>query len=508
MEKSNGSTEPGENSEEIVQDILGEVVGDIPSHNQLDGMAEEHEAEPVTNDVSEETTPEGSKVPAPEVSTAPEAVQEPRPSISKEASAESSTDSTSEMDNVYHVKWIGWNSNKTPIITQNSNGPCPMLAITNILLLRGKIALPDGCEIVSSEQLLENLADTMLECVPKNLDPDRRLDYEANVSDAVIVLPKLQTGIDVNVKFSGSVKDFEYTNESIIFDLFNIALYHGWLVDPQQEDVVRAVNGLSYNQLVEKIIANKNNTDNNLVTESLVAQNFLEESASQLTYHGLCELGTTMKENELAIFFRNNHFSTIHKRNNELFLLVTDQGFLKESAVVWETLNSIDGDGHFVDSSFITAPPKASPKLSPSKTASSPTNLSPEQQLDQDLQLAKALTENDAQQNQRDDEWETYKQTRLGDTSGLTDEELAKKLQDIEQSIAEQQQDEELARRLQEEENSQMQERAAVAQPDRGAGIVPTGPSTSRGATGSGSPGRNQSGASSSSQRTKNCTIL
>ena len=59
----------------------------------------------------------------------------------------------------------------------------------------------------------------MLECVPKNLDPNRRLDYEANVSDAVIVLPKLQTGIDVNVKFSGSIKDFEYTNESIIFDL-------------------------------------------------------------------------------------------------------------------------------------------------------------------------------------------------------------------------------------------------------------------------------------------------
>ena len=74
--------------------------------------------------------------------------------------------------------------------------------------------------------------------------------------------------------------------------------------------------GLSYNQLVEKIIANKNNSDSNLVTESLVAQNYLEESASQLTYHGLCELGTKMNDNELAIFFRNNHFSTIHKRNN------------------------------------------------------------------------------------------------------------------------------------------------------------------------------------------------
>ena len=67
---------------------------------------------------------------------------------------------------------------------------------------------------------------------------------------------------------------------------------------------------------MEKIIANKNNSDSNLVTESLVAQNYLEESASQLTYHGLCELGTKMNDNELAIFFRNNHFSTIHKRNN------------------------------------------------------------------------------------------------------------------------------------------------------------------------------------------------
>ena len=72
---------------------------------------------------------------------------------------------------------------------------------------------------------------------------------------------------------------------------------------------------------MEKIIANKNNTDNTLVTESLVAQNFLEESASQLTYHGLCELGTTMKENELAIFFRNNHFSTIYKKNNVRYFL-------------------------------------------------------------------------------------------------------------------------------------------------------------------------------------------
>ena len=72
----------------------------------------------------------------------------------------------------------------------------------------------------------------MFDLAPKNLDPSQRLDYEANVGEAVDLLPKLQTGLDVNVKFS-SVSDFEYTKECIVFDLFNIALYHGWLVDPQ-----------------------------------------------------------------------------------------------------------------------------------------------------------------------------------------------------------------------------------------------------------------------------------
>ena len=39
---------------------------------------------------------------------------------------------------------------------------------------------------------------------------------------------------------------------------------------------------------------------------------------------------------------------------SELFLLVTDQGFLTESNVVWETLSNVDGDCHFVDANFCT----------------------------------------------------------------------------------------------------------------------------------------------------------
>lgn len=45
----------------------------------------------------------------------------------------------------------------------------------------------------------------------------------------------------------------------------------------------------------------------------IVAEQFLNSTATQLTYHGLCELTSTVQEGELCVFFRNNHFSTMIK---------------------------------------------------------------------------------------------------------------------------------------------------------------------------------------------------
>ena len=50
-----------------------------------------------------------------------------------------------------------------------------------------------------------------------------------------------------------------------------------------------------------------------LLLAALICEEFLERTAAQLTYHGLSELGTTVKEDELCVFFRNNHFSTLYK---------------------------------------------------------------------------------------------------------------------------------------------------------------------------------------------------
>ncbi|XP_004709585.1 ubiquitin carboxyl-terminal hydrolase MINDY-2, partial [Echinops telfairi] len=318
---------------------------------------------------------------------------------------------------VYHIKWIQWKEEKTPIITQNENGPCPLLAILNVLLLAWKVKLPPMMEIITAEQLMEYLGDYMLDAKPKEISEIQRLNYEQNMSDAMAILHKLQTGLDVNVKFTG-VRVFEYTPECIVFDLLDIPLYHGWLVDPQTDDIVQAVGNCSYNQLVEKIISCKQSDSSELVSEGFVAEQFLNNTATQLTYHGLCELTSTVQEGELCVFFRNNHFSTMTKYKGQLYLLVTDQGFLTEENVVWESLHNVAGDGDFCDSAFHLRPP------------SDPETVyrGQQDQIDQDYLMALSLQQ---EQQSQDINWEQIPE-------GISDLELAKQLQEEEDRRASQ----------------------------------------------------------------------
>ncbi|XP_029315559.1 ubiquitin carboxyl-terminal hydrolase MINDY-2 isoform X2 [Cottoperca gobio] len=343
---------------------------------------------------------------------------------------------------IYHIKWIKWREENTPIITQNENGPCPLLAIMNVLLLAWKVKMPPMMEIITAEQLMEYLGDYILETKPKEITEAQRLNYEQNMSDAMAVLHKLQTGLDVNVKFTG-VQVFEYTPECIVFDLLDIPLYHGWLVDPQMQDIVKAVGNCSYNQLVEKIISCKQSDNSELAGEGIVAEQFLSSTATQLTYHGLCELTSTVQEGELCVFFRNNHFSTMIKFKGQLYLLVTDQGFLTEEKVVWESLHNVDGDGNFCDSEFRLRPP------------SDPETVyrGQQDQIDQDYLMALSLQQ---EQQSQDLQWDQLPE-------GISDLELAKKLQEEED------------RRASQYYQEQEQEQAAAAEAAAAAAAQPQG---------------------------------
>nr|XP_028561358.1 ubiquitin carboxyl-terminal hydrolase MINDY-2 isoform X3 [Podarcis muralis] len=265
---------------------------------------------------------------------------------------------------VYHIKWVRWKEENTPIITQNENGPCPLLAIMNVLLLAWKVKLPPMMEIITAEQLMEYLGDYILDAKPKEISEIQRLNYE------------------------------------------------------QTADIVKAVGNCSYNQLVEKIICCKQSDNTKLVDEGSIAEQFLNNTATQLTYHGLCELTSTVQEGELCVFFRNNHFSTMTKHKGQLYLLVTDQGFLTEDKVVWESLHNVDGDGNFCDSEFHLRPP------------SDPETVyrGQQDQIDQDYLMALSLQQ---EQQSQDINWEQIPE-------GISDLELAKKLQEEEDRRASQ----------------------------------------------------------------------
>lgn len=353
----------------------------------------------------------------------------------------------------YQVKWINWSSETSepvPVITQNANGPCPLIAIMNVLLLRGKSKLNPGTDVVSSEQLMELLGDLVLSGSAKDdASEEERLNYEQNVHDGIAIFHKLQTGLDVNVKFSG-VKDFEYTPECIVFDLLGIDLYHGWLIDPQQDELVRATAGLGYNQLVEKIIKQKSSTDEASVSEALVAEQFLERSASQLTYYGLVELGSRLRDGELCVLFRNNHFSTLCKQKGHLYQLVTDQGFLNESDVVWQSLENVEGDCRFVDADFCPMRRVVDDARTVAGTAPRPLSAGcqegaqehlqepvPANQLDNDYLLALSLQE-ESKGSSASEATGSAATTATGmqGTAALSDLELAKQLQEEEDSRA------------------------------------------------------------------------
>ncbi|XP_057523560.1 uncharacterized protein LOC130803471 isoform X1 [Amaranthus tricolor] len=160
-------------------------------------------------------------------------------------------------DSVIHrTKTIQFFNRSTPIILQNDNGPCPLLAICNVLLLRNQLNLNPDISEVSQEKLLSLVADRLIESNnnKNNKDAGYVENLQQNIADAIDLLPRLTTGIDVNIKFR-RIDDFEFTSECAIFDLLDIPLCHGWLLDPQDHETAEAIGSKSYNTLMGDLVS-------------------------------------------------------------------------------------------------------------------------------------------------------------------------------------------------------------------------------------------------------------
>ncbi|CAE7482553.1 mindy1 [Symbiodinium natans] len=265
----------------------------------------------------------------------------------------------------YRVKDIIFFGAPRRILLQSKNGPCPLLAICNVLLLRNVLKINPDTRYVTFMELVQMVSDWLFEANSKDSggDSSRAANLRESLNSCLEVLPKLNVGLDVNCRFGGVV-DFEYTQETTVFDMLDIALFHGWIIAEEDTRSHQVLGHLSYNQVVEKLIAyeelqQKVSDDGGqpsaetekILEEGLLIKEFLDRTQTQISQEGLVALRQAVRERQLAVFFRNSHFNTMLKFDGQLYLLCTDIAFAN-SEVLWERFDKVDGDTDYVDAEF------------------------------------------------------------------------------------------------------------------------------------------------------------
>ncbi|QGI75310.1 unnamed protein product [Fusarium fujikuroi] len=194
-------------------------------------------------------------------------------------------DGKTETYQIKNIQWHDSTSSKnpriSPILIQNANGPCPLVALVNALTMTTPADVEDTALVQtlrSREQVSLNL---LLDAVFDELMSPRRTSSEDALPD---------------------VGDFDP---------------EGGLTEDEQ-------------QLYQDIV---------------IIKEFLDNSATQLTPWGIEVIGKAIRPGTFAILFRNDHFSTLycHPQSMQLVTLVTDAGFKSHDEIVWETLSDVNG---------------------------------------------------------------------------------------------------------------------------------------------------------------------
>lgn len=296
------------------------------------------------------------------------------------------------------TKDIIFQGHERKIIMQNENGPCSLLAIANILLLRGDVALsPPDRPLVNYDYLSSLIAEYLL---------TRPETGQGGLDKALALLPQTQHGLNLNPSFLSN-DSFSDGEQLSLFHLLGIKLYHGFVPDqssPVEYELARMAG--SYDAAVDQVVRGEEVTtrffqealgeanvsaalkelrnrggypivessgwgtalQKRTIEQALSLSEFLESNSSQLTYPGLFAL-SALPQGTLAALFRFNHLSVLYRPAAEaqqadsaspptLLTLVTDDAFLDDELAVWETLADVDGrdSGDIYDSKLRRRP--------------------------------------------------------------------------------------------------------------------------------------------------------
>ena len=328
--------------------------------------------------------------PGPPPSKAPPS-KPPRPAIATKALSEAQIAKNQEDRNetyqIKHFSWFDHSSGRlrqSSMLTQNQNGPCPLLALVNALILgagdESQASLDDALrsrEQVSLGLIIETL---MYELVTRSAESGEHLP---DVDELNAFLMRLRTGMNANPKFVVAKKappnimdarnsmlhlpqaeragskagTFEATLDMKLYGAFSVPLLHGWLPEsdsdaasafhrsaPTYEDA----QALQFNEeeLEYKLSRQGLTPEEQRVYEDISSiKNFLKLYPTQLTPHGLESVQESLQSGSFAIMFRNDHFSTIYKhpQSGQIFTLITDAGYADRDEIIWESLIDVNG---------------------------------------------------------------------------------------------------------------------------------------------------------------------
>ncbi|KAI5965278.1 uncharacterized protein KGF55_001498 [Candida pseudojiufengensis] len=272
----------------------------------------------------------------------------------------------------------------TPILLQEKNGPCPLIALVNTILLQFNFKIlqfDQGILSTSENQYrgLKNLESLLL----KNYNTSKKIslnDILSSIGDLLLIyaeednslepeiidqlllqLPKLHTGLDVNPNLITG--DFELNLASTLFHIFGLVFKHGWVIgeetklisdddDNEEKDndykLHCIMNELKTFDKIQDYLFLEHPNQSVVLNQELI-RNWLDLNCTQLTDQGLKKLDLLLESSQFIIFFRNNHFNTLFKKSSmEFYLLVTDSNFSdsknKTNKLIWQSLNSINGE--------------------------------------------------------------------------------------------------------------------------------------------------------------------
>jgi hypothetical protein len=289
---------------------------------------------------------------------------------------------------IKHFNWFDHSSRKlrrSSMLTQNKNGPCPLLALVNALILGAKdesqAALDEALrtrEQVSLGLIIETLMDELLS---RGLEAVG--EVMPDVDELNHFLMRLRTGMNANPRFvhpstpppnlmdadesmlnvprhrraTQRLGTFEATPDMKLYGAFQVPLIHGWLPEPGS-DAARAFarSAQTYEdaqalQFGEEELEYKlthqglSEAEENMWQDINSIKNFLKAYPTQLTPTGLEAVQDSIPSGAFAIMFRNDHFSTIYKHpgSGQLFTLITDAGYADRDEIIWESLVDISG---------------------------------------------------------------------------------------------------------------------------------------------------------------------